>query len=118
MSYQPPEYQANNPAGNFPGANFGQPNNTAAVNPGVPNPQQQNDPWARSNLVAALLALILGAFGAHRFYLGYTGTGVAMLLVTIFTLGLGIIWPIVEGLMILSGAEYFRTDATGRPLRP
>jgi TM2 domain-containing membrane protein YozV len=35
-------------------------------------------------LTAALFAFFLGAFGAHKFYLGYTKQGVIMLLVFIF----------------------------------
>lgn len=34
---------------------------------------------------------IFGAFGGHRFYLGYYGTGLIILVVTLFTLGLGAI---------------------------
>ena len=34
----------------------------------------------KSQLVAALLCFFLGALGIHRFYLGYTGIGVLMLL--------------------------------------
>jgi TM2 domain-containing membrane protein YozV len=33
---------------------------------------------------AALLAFFLGAFGAHKFYLGYTAQGIIMLLVFLF----------------------------------
>lgn len=35
-------------------------------------------------LPAALLAFFLGCFGAHKFYLGYTGQGLIMLLVFLF----------------------------------
>ena len=35
---------------------------------------------------AAILAFFLGAFGAHKFYLGYTTQGVIMLLVWLFGL--------------------------------
>jgi len=35
-------------------------------------------------LVAGLLAILLGAFGVHKFYLGYTKEGLIMLLVFIF----------------------------------
>ena len=37
-------------------------------------------PTGRSRLVAALLAILLGAFGIHKFYLGKTGQGVLYLL--------------------------------------
>lgn len=41
----------------------------------------QND--AKSPVVAYLLLIFLGMFGAHRFYLGKTGTAVTMLILTI-----------------------------------
>ncbi|AKU92901.1 TM2 domain-containing protein [Vulgatibacter incomptus] len=37
-------------------------------------------PNGKSRLAAALLAIFLGGFGAHRFYLGQTGLGVVYLL--------------------------------------
>ncbi|SDU13162.1 TM2 domain-containing protein [Pseudomonas pohangensis] len=39
---------------------------------------------ASKKIAAALLAFFLGAFGAHKFYLGYTKQGVIMLLVFLF----------------------------------
>lgn len=38
--------------------------------------------------VAWALFLLLGIFGAHRFYLGYYRSGLIMLVLTVFTLGL------------------------------
>jgi hypothetical protein len=77
-------------------------------------------PGAKSKLAAGLLGIFLGALGIHRFYLGYTGLGLTMLLLTVLSLGLLspfiAIWGLVEGIMILSGAESFRTDARGVPL--
>ncbi|MDF8328813.1 TM2 domain-containing protein [Aeromonas salmonicida] len=35
-------------------------------------------------MAAALFAFFLGAFGAHKFYLGYTKQGVIMLLIFLF----------------------------------
>lgn len=52
-----------------------------------------------------------------RFYLGYTAIGIAQISVTIITFGIGWIWAIIEGILILTRDRRFLTDATGRPLR-
>ncbi|EOX3406180.1 MULTISPECIES: TM2 domain-containing protein [Vibrio] len=74
-------------------------------------------------IAAALLAFFFGAFGAHKFYLGYTKQGMIMLLVFLFgfiLLGLpsiviGII-AFVEFIIYLtkSDEEFERTYVTGR----
>lgn len=68
----------------------------------------------KSKVVAGLLGIFLGSFGVGRFYLGYTGLGVAQILVTWLTLGIGGIWPFIDGILILVGKV---PDAQGRPLR-
>ncbi|MBS0949168.1 TM2 domain-containing protein [Weissella minor] len=54
--------------------------------------------------LAYILALFLGLLGAHRFYMGKTGSGVTMLLITILTLGFGAIvtgiWTFVDLFLI------------------
>jgi len=67
----------------------------------------------KSKLVAGLLQLLI-PLGIGRFYLGHTGLGVAQLLVTIFTCGIGALWPFIDGILILIGHV---RDAQGRPLR-
>jgi hypothetical protein len=57
--------------------------------------------------VALALAAILGPFGAHRFYVGKTGTGILMLC----TLGGAGLWYLYDLIMIAGGS--FR-DAHGR----
>jgi len=42
----------------------------------------------KSRLAATLLAFFLGGFGAHRFYIGKTGTAVVMLILGIVGLAL------------------------------
>lgn len=74
------------------------------------------NPEAKSRLVAALLALFLGGFGIHRFYLGYTSIGVAQILVSVVTCGFGGIWGFIEGILILCNTT-ITTDANGVPLK-
>lgn len=52
--------------------------------------------------VAYLLAIFLGVFGAHRFYLGRTGSALVMLLLTITVLGVAIttVWTLVDLFLI------------------
>jgi TM2 domain-containing membrane protein YozV len=69
----------------------------------------------KSRLAAGLLGIFVGGFGVHRFYLGYMGTGIVQILVTLVTLGVGSLWGIIEGILILAGS--FNRDAKGRPLR-
>ena len=78
-----------------------------------------NDPNAKSKVAAGLLAIFLGCFGVHNFYLGYTGKAVAQLLITIlscFVLSVvSAVWGLIEGILILTGS--INADANGNPLR-
>lgn len=59
----------------------------------------------KSRTVAAFLAGLLGMLGAHRFYVGKIGTGVAILLLSISWIGLPIafVWALIDFIIILSG---------------
>ena len=70
----------------------------------------------KSKMTAGLLGIFLGSIGVHRFYLGYAGIGIAQIVVTIVTCGIGAIWGLIEGILILTGSPSFSTDAEGRPL--
>lgn len=73
----------------------------------------------KSKIAAGILGILLGAFGIHNFYLGYTVKGVAQLLLTLLTCGylalVSAIWGMVEGILILTGS--IRTDGRGVPLK-
>lgn len=118
---QPPFPQAPQPQGSYPQGSYpqGQPGGYYQQAPQgqyPPGYYYAVDP-PKSRLAAGLLGIFLGGFGVHRFYLGYTTIGVVQILVTVFTWGIGAVWGFVEGIMILAGAQTFRTDARGVPLR-
>lgn len=66
----------------------------------------------KQKTVAAILQIMV-PFGAGRYYTGHTGIAVAQLL-TAFLCGVGAIWCIIDGVMMLTGKV---PDAQGRPLR-
>ena len=74
-----------------------------------------HDPNAKSRMAAGLLGIFIGGLGVHRFYLGYTGIGVAQIFVTLFTCGVGHLWGFIEGILILTGSTIV-ADASGKPL--
>lgn len=77
-------------------------------------------PGADKKLTAGILGILLGEFGIHKFVLGYTGEGIAMLLVTLLTCGIG--WVVmkvigvVEGItyLVKSDTDFVATYITGR----
>jgi hypothetical protein len=73
---------------------------------------QQSD---KSKIAAGLLGIFLGAYGIHRFYLGFAGIGVLQLVLTLVTCGVAGLWGFIEGIMILTGS--MNRDAQGRILR-
>jgi len=68
----------------------------------------------KSKIVAGLLGILLGSFGAGRFYTGHTKMAVTQLVVSWVTCGIGALWPVIDGIMILVRGG---VDAEGRPLR-
>ncbi len=70
--------------------------------------------------LAAVLALLLGLTGAHRFYLGFYRLGfIQLALGTILIVagapGFAWLWGFIEGVLIFGGQIYL--DAKGRPLK-
>ncbi len=75
-------------------------------------------------ILAGVLAIVLGAFGIHKFILGYNKEGIIMLAVTLIlgtlTCGVGAGLPgivgLIEGIIYLtkSDAEFYATYQLGR----
>ena len=57
---------------------------------------------APANKVLCLLIAFLFPMGIHRFIMGYTGIGVAQLVLSFC--GIGIIWSWIDGIMIATGS--------------
>ena len=98
-------------------AGYGQPGPGAGA-PGAPygyDPVSGLPYSEKSKLVAGLLGILLGGFGVGRFYTGHIGLGVAQLIVTFVTFGLGSLWGLIDGIIMLAGNA---KDSNGLPLRP
>jgi TM2 domain-containing membrane protein YozV len=68
----------------------------------------------KSKIVAGLLQIFL-PFGIGRFYIGDTKTGVLQLIVTIITCGIGSLWSLIDGIIMLVKDD--TKDANGYILR-
>jgi len=71
----------------------------------------------RNRWVAGALAILLGPFGVHRFYMGFVGVGILQVLLTVLSLGLlspvVAIWAFIEGILCFCGVM---KDVDGRLL--
>ena len=103
----PPGYPPGYPAAPQPG--MMQPGAPYGVDPMTGMPLSD-----KSKMTAGLLQIFLGSFGVGRFYLGYTGLAIAQIAVVWLTCGMGSIWTLIDGIMMLTGKV---PDAQGRPLR-
>ena len=69
-----------------------------------------------------ILAIVLGAVGAHYFYIGKTGAGMLQILFNIITLGMANIVSVISGVVALSGTleefenRFVYTEKTYPPL--
>jgi len=67
-------------------------------------------------VTAGILAIIIGSFGVHKFYLGYTKEGIIQIILTIVTCGLGGMMGLIEGIIYLTKTdeEFYRTYQIGK----
>lgn len=114
--YAQPGYAAQQPYAQQPGqaAYYSQSNGYYASSQGAYQvPYQQPLVHTKDHVAAGLLAIFLGVFGVHKFYLGYHTTGFIMLGVTILgsllTIGIaaGVVWLIgvIEGIIYLMKSQ-------------
>ncbi len=110
-----------------PGGTGAQPSNYGAYQQSpyltsYPRPGLAPAGYSKKNkLIAAALAFFLGPFGVHRFYLGYTSTGIWMIVITVGGSVLCFIgplitsvWALYDMVLILMGKM---PDANGYPLQ-
>jgi TM2 domain-containing membrane protein YozV len=103
--YQQPVY----PVSGYPGYPQGHPPGFAPQFDAYGRPMSD-----KSKVIAGVLGITVGGFGAGRFYTGHTGIAVAQLVVTLVTCGLGAFWGVIDGILLLINGG---TDAQGRQLR-
>ena len=110
------------PLGSFPefGADLKPPPAWATTPPGIAPPPPARLARASDKIPAGICGILLGSLGVHKFILGYTGTGLIMLLVTLLTCGLASpvmhIIGLIEGIVYLckSDEEFVRVYVDGR----
>jgi TM2 domain-containing membrane protein YozV len=94
------------------------------------SPAQLSSPVSKSNginsevvttdggkkVIAGLLGILLGGFGVHKFYLGYTKEGFIQLIATFATCGVAAIIALIEGIIYLtmSNENFAKTYISGR----
>lgn len=74
-------------------------------------PKQEN-----KKMVAGILGILLGSFGAHRFYLGDTKGGLIRLAISVVTCGIGGVIGFIEGIIYLTKPDddFYQTYQVGK----
>lgn len=63
--------------------------------------KEVTQPNSDKKLIAGLLGILLGGFGVHKFYLGYTKAGIIQIIVTFLTCGIRSVIGLIEGILYL-----------------
>ena len=73
-------------------------------------PRQEN-----KKVVAGILAILLGALGIHKFYLGYTKEGIIQLILGLMC-GIGGVIGLIEGIIYLTKTDedFYQIYQVGR----
>jgi len=67
--------------------------------------KNQATPQENKKVVAGILGILLGLFGIHKFYLGYTKEGIIQLILGLVTCGAVGIIGFVEGIIYLTKSD-------------
>lgn len=70
-----------------------------------PVPVMGMRPIESKKTLAGLMGIFFGGFGVHKFILGYTTEGILMIVITLFTCGIGAILGLVEGIIYLTKSD-------------
>lgn len=72
---------------------------------------KMTDGQENKKMMAGILAIVLGAFGVHKFLLGYNKEGIIQLVLTFVTCGAAGIMGLIEGIIYLtkSDEEFYQT---------
>lgn len=111
--YPPPGAQGYPPQGQPgypPPANAPIPGAPYGIDPKTGIPFSDKQKMMAGMMQLACIIIVIPGIG--RFYTGHTGLAIAQLVLG--CTGIGQIWSIIDGIMMLTGAP---TDAQGRPLR-
>lgn len=76
-------------------------------NPGSQQNQNFNNGNYRSEkkLAAGLLGILLGTFGANKFFMGYINEGIIQIVLNIITCGVATVIPFIEGIIYLTMSD-------------
>ena len=64
----------------------------------------------KSKVAAGVLAIVTGGFGIHKFYLGYTGPGIILLVASIISAVTAIILIGIVGLLAIGDLDILYRD--------
>jgi TM2 domain-containing membrane protein YozV len=83
----------------------------AAPAPGTPSLQEASS----KKILCGILGIVLGAWGIHKFLLGYSKAGIIQIILTVVTCGAAGIVGLIEGIIYLtkSDEEFYNTYMVG-----
>jgi TM2 domain-containing membrane protein YozV len=70
-----------------------------------------NSETSSKKMTAGICGILLGAWGVHKFILGYNKEGIIQIVITLVTCGVGGIVGLIEGIIYLtkSDEEFYNT---------